>query len=349
MAKLKLIDTVAEFERIKLSLHQKIYKPFYLLYGKDAYYIDQLSDFFANNILSDSERTLNQTILYGKDVTVQGIIEIARRYPMMATHQVVIVKEAQDVKKIELLMHYLDASLSSTILVICYKGTLGAKAIKLSTAARKIGEVLETSEVRDYELPNWITSQVKQKNKKIDIAAVNILRDFLGADLAKIAQAVNKLLLLLPVNLNTITANHVESCIGVSKDFNPYELTNAILIKDVFKANQIILYFEKNPKVISLTGITSTLFMTFSRLFTAHMLLTNKKSILSDIEIREHLGLVSFVYKQTYLPALSAYSATKCANVISLLREFDMRAKGCDNVSSTHGDLLRELVYKLIH
>ncbi|MGL4908278.1 MAG: DNA polymerase III subunit delta [Bacteroidales bacterium] len=349
MAKQKLSDTVDTFERIRLSIQQKIYKPIYLLYGSDSYYINELSDFVAREILPETERAFNQVVLYGKDVTVQGIIETARRYPMMGNYQVVVVKEAQDVKKLDLLVHYLNAPLASTILVICHKGALGAKLSKVATMAKKVGEVMETSEARDYEIPAWINQIVKQKNKKINLAAVNMLCDFLGSDLAKIEQEIDKLLLLLPVGTDTITAAQVEACTGISKDYNPYELTNAVLAKDVLKANQIILYFEKNPKVIAITGIVSTLFLTFSKLFSAQMLLSSKGAPLTDIELREHLGIVSFIYKQTYLPAMRRYSATQCAKIISLLRELDLRAKGLNRASASDGDLLREYIYKIMH
>jgi DNA polymerase-3 subunit delta len=330
------------------DLRNKIYKPVYLLMGEEAYFIDKVSGYIEANVLNDAEKSFNQTVMYGNDVTVGQVIDASRRFPMMAALQVVVVKEAQSLAKIEDLEHYVKAPLKSTILVICYKNKSVDKRKALYKAVGKTGEVLETALLRDYEVTSWITEYLKEKECAIEPQAATVLAESLGTDLGKIVNELDKLMVLLPQGIKKITAEQIERNIGISKDYNTFELNGAITGMDVLKANRIIQHFEKNPKAYPLVVTLSALYGHFLKLFSLHMLKAKYRvQPIPDVEVRA-LGIHPYFLKE-YEAAMRRYSATKVSEVISLIREFDMRSKGWNNASTSDGDLLRELVYKIMH
>ncbi len=351
MAKLRISDTISSYEGIMAALRNKIYKPLYLLMGEEPYYIDLVTSYIVDNLLPEAERSFNQTVVYGKDVTGQNIVDLARRYPMMSNYQLVVVKEAQNLKDkdLEAIEVYLRAPLASTILVICYKGKAVDKRKAFYKQSLKAGDVLETAQPYDNEVMGWISSYLKEKQLGIAPQAASMLAEFLGADLGKIVNELNKLMVLLPQGTKQITADDIEKNIGFSKDYNSFELNNAISTGNVLKANRIVQHFEKNPKDNPITVVISSLFSHFHKLFLLHMLKAQYRAVPPRDEAARLIGVHPFIYEKEYLPVLARYSSTKCAEVISLLREFDMRSKGWNNASTEDGDLLRELVYKIMH
>ncbi len=236
------------YEEIVSDLKKRIFKPVYFLAGDEPYYIDLITDYIGEKVLSEEERAFNQVIIYGEDTTVNSIIETARRFPMMASHQVVIVKEAQALKKIEDLMVYLDKPLLSTILVINYKYKVIDKRTKLYKALDTQCVYFETMRLRDYQVPPWIERFLMTKGIKIDPDASAMLTEFLGTDLHKIVNELDKLLITIPAGKPVITSSLIEKNIGISKDYNNFELQKALGEKNIYKANMIIRYFANNPK-----------------------------------------------------------------------------------------------------
>jgi DNA polymerase-3 subunit delta len=348
MAKINLSATIANYERILADLKKQIYKPIYLLMGEEAYYIDQLSNYIAQNVLSETERSFNQLILYGKDITVPQLIDTARRYPMMANRQVVIVREAQHLKDIELLEAYVKQPLASTLLVLCYKGKTPDKRTAFYKLISKTAEVLETVAPYDNELTAWITGYLKQKKCTITPEASRTLSEYLGSDFSKIINELDKLFTLLPEGSKHITAEHIERNIGISKDYNTFELNSAITQGDVLKANRIIQRFAHNPKEYPLLVTVSMLFREFSIILKWHFLKRKHGADVPKNVAAAALGINPY-FVEGYAKAAGKYSAGKCMQVISLLREYDMRGKGFNNGESDNGELLRELVFKIMH
>ncbi|MDR2361354.1 MAG: DNA polymerase III subunit delta [Prevotellaceae bacterium] len=347
MAK-KLRDVITDYQRIIADLQKKIYKPVYLLMGEEPYYIDRLSQYIAEHVLNETERSFNQQILYGKDITTPQLIDIARRFPMMSNQQVVIVREAQDLKKIELLETYLRRPPASTILVLCHKSKPVDRRTSFYKLALTGGEVFESTKPYDNEVQNWITTYLKEKGCTINPKANAMLVEFIGVDLTKITREIDKLFTLLPENNKHITAEHIEQNIGISKDYNTFELNTAIAACDTLKANRILNHFAQNPNGYPILLTITALFMEFSRILKLHFLQRRRTGALSDREAAAELGINPF-FLENYKTAAKRYSLTKTLEIISLLREYDMRSKGLRNGAATHGDLLRELVYKIMH
>jgi DNA polymerase-3 subunit delta len=330
------------FNQLFSSLKKKEYKPIYLLMGEEPYYIDLLSNYMQENILSEMEQEFNLTVLYGKDVDMPTVINAAKRFPMMAPYQLIIVKEAQHIKNYELLLHYLQNIQASTILVFCYKyGTID-KRLKIVGEIDKVGVVFTSNALRDYQVTPWIKDYVRTKNLSIDEKAAALLAEFLGTDLGRIVSEVDKLIITKPANSNVITDELIEKNIGISKDYNNFELQNALLSKNEVKAQKIVFYFDKNPKNNPLVVTISVLFGFFVNLLQYHY--TDNKNPAS---VASELGINPFFVKD-YETASKNYSASKCMQNISLIREFDAKAKGVKSKAS-NGELLKELVFKLMH
>ncbi|MDD2277676.1 MAG: DNA polymerase III subunit delta [Bacteroidales bacterium] len=345
MAKRK---TVAELsQELIAELKKKIYKPIYILTGDESYFIDLIADYIAENVLSESEKAFNQTILYGKDIDVKSIIETSRRFPMMANQQVVIIKEAQQIKKLEELEIYLKAYQKSTILVICHKllpgEKLGERVKKMFTLASKVGVVFESKRLYDYQIPAWIVDYLKPLGVTISPQSAELLKDFLGNDLSKVVNELDKLIITLPTTTKQITADHVEQNIGISKDFNRFELNNAIGRRDIVTTNRIVDFFAKNPNVNPLILTMSSLYQFFNKVFTYHFLPDKNERM-----VAVKLGVNPF-FVSDYSKAARIYNPKKCVQIFSLLREYDMRSKGVNNESVNHGELLKELVFKIMH
>ena len=258
------------YEEIARDLKNRIYKPVYYLMGEESYYIDRISEYIAQTVLNENEKEFNQTILYGADTDIATIINAAKRYPMMSKYQVVIVKEAQGVKNIDELSYYLQKPLESTILVLCHKHGVLDRRKKLAAEIEKVGVLFESKKIKDAQLTGFITSYLKRKSIEIEPKASEMMAEFVGTDLSRMAGELEKLIITLPKGQKRITPEQIEQNIGISKDYNNYELRNALIIKDVFKANQIIKYFEENPKTNPLQMTLSVLFNFFSNLMQAY-------------------------------------------------------------------------------
>ncbi len=332
-----------EFADILQDLKKGIYQPIYLLQGEEPYYIDALSDYIEDNVLTDAEKGFNQTVFYGKDSDPVNIAESALRFPMMASKQVIVVKEAQSLSKIETLASYAEKPLASTVLVLAYKyKTVDARS-KLVKAIKKNGVVFTSKKLYDNQVPGWIDGYLKEHNYTITPQAAQLLTTFLGTELGKIANELNKLVIAVK-DTNKITPEHIEKNIGVSKDYNILELQNALGTKDVLKANKIINFFGANPTLNPIQKTVAGLYFYFSKLFTYHFL-KDKSERSVAAELRVHPFFVG-----EYISAAKKYSPTKLYEIMGILREYDMKSKGF-NVSTmvNTADLQKEMIYKILH
>lgn len=333
------------FQTIMQDLKNRNFAPFYLLMGDESYYIDSISDYIASHVLSPEECDFNQTICFGSDVTAVQVTDMARRYPMMAEYQVIIVKEAQNIRSLEALEKYLKNPVKSTILVWCHKnGKIDARK-KVIGVAQSVGVVFESKKLRDYQLPDFIQNYLKPKKISIDPKSCQMIADYIGADLSRIVSELDKILIYLPEDDRRITPEVVEKEVGVSKDFNAFELRNAIVSKDVFKANQIIKYFDNNPKAGSLYSFLPLLFSFFQNLMIVHY--SPNKS--SEQDIARALDLKSAWGSKDFITGLRNYSARKTMEIISKIREVDGKSKGLDNPNTGAGELMKELIFFILH
>lgn len=333
------------FQSIMQDLKNRNFSPFYLLMGEESYYIDSISDYIASHVLSPEECDFNQTICFGSDVTAVQVADMARRYPMMSEYQVIIVKEAQNIRSLEALEKYLKNPVKSTILVWCHKnGKIDARK-KVLGLAQSVGVVFESKKLRDYQLPDFIQNYLKPKKISIDPKSCQMIADYIGADLSRIVSELDKILIYLPEDDRRITPEVVEKEVGVSKDFNAFELRNAIVSKDVFKANQIIKYFDNNPKAGSLYSFLPLLFSFFQNLMIVHY--TPNKS--SEQDIARALDLKSAWGSKDFITGLRNYSARKTMEIISKIREVDGKSKGLDNPNTGAGELMKELIFFILH
>jgi DNA polymerase-3 subunit delta len=331
------------YEQILSDLTNKILHPIYFLTGDENYYIDKLTDYIIENILPENEKAFNQTILYGKDVDAVAIDQAARRYPMMANNQVIIVKEAQDIKNFDALINYFENPLKSTVLVFNYKYKSLDKRFKVYKALQKNAVFFESKKLYDDKIPAWITSWLKPKNYTIDPKAAILLMEFLGNDLSKIANELQKLIISLPENLRNISPAHIETNIGISKDYNNFELHEALTSKNVLKANRIIRYFAANPKNNNITVTISLLYFFFVKVFLYHTLADKSRGNAASI-----LKINPYFVEQ-YSKAAGAYSPGKLISIFAWLREYDLKSKGYSQASSDPGELMKELIFKILH
>ncbi len=334
------------FEKIMTDLRNKKYAPIYFLFGDEPYYIDQISNYIMENVLSDSEKSFNQTVIYGKDTDTASVITMAKRYPMMASYQVVIVKEAQDLKNINDLVYYLDNPQKSTILVLNHKYKKLDKRKKVFTQLKKSGVLFESKKVYDNKIPAWIESYLKQRKAGIDQRSSFLLADYLGNNLSKIANELEKLLISLPANKRQITPELIERNIGISKDYNTFELTASLAKRDKLKAYRIINYFGQNEKEHPFPVVVAALFFYFSKVLAYHFL---PKPIKSDNrQLAASLKVVPFFVKDYKLAARN-FSPRKTVAIISILREYDLKSKGVNNSTASSLELMREMIYKILH
>lgn len=332
------------FEQIVTEIKARKYRPVYLFMGDEPYYIDELTNMLTETVLPEEERDFNQSILYGMETNVTAVITIARSYPMMSDHQLIVIKEAQNLSKIEELEVYVKNPLKSTILVLNYKGGSLDKRKKLYAEIDKNGAIFESKKIPEYKIPAFITSYILSKGLSIDQKSAQMLSDYLGNDLSKLTNEIAKLLIAIPPGQMRITADLIEENIGISKDFNNFELLNAIINKNIFKVNQIADYFEKNPKNNPMIMTMSVLFNFFSNLMICYWA-KNK----TEQGLATELGLRNPYQAKDYVIALKNYNAFKCMEIIGLLRIYDAKSKGVDNNSAPDGELLKELLYKITH
>ncbi len=318
-------------------------KPIYFLMGDEPYYIDKISDYIERKVLTEEEKGFNQMVLYGRDVSIDDIISNAKRYPMMADKQVVIVKEAQDLSRtIESLVSYVENPQPSTVLVICYKYKTLDKRKKLSKIIGKNGLLFESKKLYENQVGEWIRRVLAGKGYQIEPKAALMLVEFLGTDLSKIANELEKLMVILPKE-STIRPIHIEENIGISKDFNNFELRKAVGEKELVKANQIINYFGENPKSNPLVMTISLLNSFFTQLLIYHGLTDKSKGNVSKV-LRVNPYFVS-----DYVNAARNYPMRKVSQVISYLRDADVKSKGVGANALPNKDILKELLYKVMH
>ena len=319
------------------------FSPIYILMGDEPYFLDKITDYIADNVLQPEERDFNQSVVFGSDVTAAQVVDLAREFPMMATHRVVIVKEAQSLKNADLLVKYLATPVPSTILVLCYKGGKVDRSVLVK--AKTSGIVFESKKKRDYELPDFIMGYLKLRGVTIDNKSASMIAEHIGADLSRLTSELEKVMISLPANDRRITPDVVEQQIGVSKDFNVFELKNAIVTKNIFKANQIIKYFDNNPKAGSLYSFVPLLFNYFQNLMIAHYApeKTNENALANYLELKS-----SWAAKE-YITGMRNYSATKVLNIIHMIKVTDAKSKGIGNVSTSTGDLAKELLFFILH
>lgn len=333
------------YTQILSDINKRNFKPLYFFMGEEPYYIDLLTDAIIKMALDENERDFNQTIIYGADTNAAAVINQAKRYPMMAQRQLVVVKEAQRLENIENLFFYAQKPLMSTILVLNYKnGTLKNK--KLLTEIEKAGIVFESKKVYESSLPAFINNYVAAKGITIETKAVSMLADYIGTDLSRLSGELDKLIISIN-NDARITDTIVEKNVGISKEYNNFELLNAIINRNILKANQIQQYFEKNSKTNPFIVTLSVLYNFFSNLMLVYFM-PNK----SENTIREELKLAQIFQARNYAIAARNFNAYKCINIIELLREYDAKSKGIGNSASSYAndaDLLKELIYKILH
>lgn len=326
------------------ELRAKQYRPIYYLMGEESYYIDLIADYITDNVLNETEKEFNLTVVYGADVDIATVINAAKRYPMMSEYQVVIVKEAQAIRNMEELSFYLQKPLNSTILVICHKhGTLD-KRKKLAAEVEKVGILFESKKIKDSQLPAFINSYMKRKGIDMEPKASAMLADFVGTDLSRLTGELEKLIITLPAGQKRVTPEQIEKNIGISKDYNNFELRSALVEKDILKANKIIKYFEENPK-------TNPIQMTLSLLFNfySNLMLSYYSPEKTEQGIASWLGLKSPWAARDYLTAMRRYNGVKTMQIIGEIRYADAKSKGISNASMSDGDILRELVFKILH
>ena len=332
------------YEEIAKDIKNGKFAPVYLLMGEEDYYIDRIADYIVEKALNENEREFNLTVMYGLDTEMATIVNNAKRYPMMADHQVVVVKEAQNLRGWDELGFYMQKPLESTILVICYKhGTLDRRK-KVVAEIEKKGVVFESKKLKENMLPGFISAYLKRKKMDIEDQASELLAEFVGNDLNRLAGELEKLIITMPKGKNRITPEEIEKNIGISKDYNNFELKNAIIAKDVLKANKIVKYFNDNPKNNPIQPTLTLLFNYFSNLMVAFYAPER-----SENGVAAYLGLKSPWQAKEYLLGMRAYSGVKVMNIISQIRLCDARSKGIGNVTLTQGEILRELVYFILH
>ena len=326
------------------QIRRQEYKPIYLLMGEEAYYIDRISEYIADNVLTKDEQDFNQTIIYcTRETAVADVINCARRYPMMAKHQVVIVKEAQNLLKIDELAVYAQNPMETTILVICYKNGKVDGRKKLIPAVEKVGVVFESPKLKDGMLPQFIADYLRRKQVSIEERACLMMAESVGADLNRMAGELDKLVLALPTGQMRITPDLVEQHVGISKEFNLWELRTAVSNKDVAKVNKIIFYFDQNPKANSPVATVAMLFNFFAQLMLAYYSPDRtERGMMVQLDLRQNWQL------REYTTAMRNYTALKTMRIIGKLREADARLKGINRGNLTDADIMHELFFYIL-
>jgi DNA polymerase-3 subunit delta len=326
------------------EIKSRKFKSVYLLHGEESYYIDLISDALDAQVLSEAEKGFNLSVFYGKDTDAMQVINAAKRYPMMSDYQLVIVKEAQDLKldkASDQFLAYCENPLQSTILVLCHKYGKFDKRKKVYKVIEKKGLVFESASIYDNKVPAWIEDFIKAKGYHINPKASALLAEYLGNDLTKVSNEIEKLILNVDKG-KEIGAKEIQENIGISKEYNVFELQNAIARRDVVKANQIINYFEANPKANPMVMVMGNLNTWFTKILKYHYV-TDKSQLAKELGVNPY-------FVKDYDLAAKNYGLGKTFAVISLLREYDLKSKGVDSTGHTEsGDLMKELIWKIIH
>lgn len=331
-----------DYKLVLKDIEAQKFEKIYFFHGEEAFYIDLLTNAIIKHAMDDSERDFNQTIIYGKDAEALALMSEAKSFPMMGQRRLVVLKEAQNFKDIESLECYFEQPLDSTIFVINYKYKSYDLRKKSMKSVAKNGLVMKFDKIRDYQIVDWITKYVKEEGYSITPKAAMLLAEFLGTDLSKITNELDKLQILIEKG-TTINDVHIEENIGVSKDYNAYELKNAIGVRDVPKAFAIVDYFSHNPKSVPIQLLIPTLFNFFTQLMHIHFM-PNK----SREAIVQALRVHAFVAGEL-TSATKVYNPKKLAANIAILHEYDLKSKGIENASTSEGELMKEMIYRLMH
>ena len=348
---IKFKDSITQFEDLKSRISKRQFAPIYLLMGEESYFIDALCEQLSSTILSPAEQAFNQITVYGKDSDAGQVVNLCRQMPMMGSHEVIIVKEAQQLRQIEKLSHYTSKPQSSTILIVCHKEKSVDKRSAFYKQCNSAGVVFESIRPRDYEIGPWLTQFIASKGLRISPKALQMLTDHLGCDIAKISNELDKLIVSLPAGTTEITDRDIENNVGISKDFNNFELCNAVAVQDISRALNIADHFARNPKDNPLLVTIMALFGLFHDLFTINYLRwqSQRKGLPmpNDMELMRILKK-SNIYAINELKQQSArWPNKKVFNILGLLREYDGKSKGIDSGGMSDGELLRELLLKI--
>ena len=339
-------ETAITYESVMHDLQQRKFRPVYYLMGDEPYYIDKISDWIAENVLPPEGRDFDQTVLFGSDVNASQIVDAAKRYPMMSEYQVLIVKEAQNVKNAEALEKYMKAPMPSTILVLCHKnGTIDGRKREYVKAIQQAGILFESKKLRERDLPGFIERYLKAQEASIDTKSTQMIAEAIGADLSRLTGELDKVLLSLPEQDRRVTPQVVEDQIGVSKDYNAFELRDAIVNRNIEKANRIIKYFDENPKAGGLYALLPMVFNYFQNLMLAFY--CPQKG--SQEALAKWLDMKSPWGARDYLTGMQNYSGMKVMQIISKIREIDAKSKGLDNPNTPPGELMKELIFFTFH
>lgn len=323
------------------------YDPVYVLQGEETYYIDLISNYIEANALSESDKGFNQVVLYGKDVTVATILTHAKRFPMMAERQVVIVKEAQEIQDLQkeagskLLLDYLARPLLSTILVLCHKHKTLDKRRELGKKIDQLAVSVAFKKPYENQLGEFVIGYLKGKGKQIDDGAVRILAEYVGNDLNRLANEIEKVLIAVPAN-EPVSAEHVMSQVGISKEYNIFELQKALIRRDLFQVSKIVNYFEANTKKNPVIPMIAFLYSFFSKLLVAY-----STSDRSERGLVTALKISPFAAKD-YSAALNYYPLDRVIESISLLKQADLKLKGVDSGNTGEGQILKEVIFRLM-
>lgn len=330
------------YESILSELKAGVYHSVYYLMGEEGFFTDRITDFIMHNVLTEIEQEFNLTVFYGLDTDIETVISAARRYPMMAEKQVVIVREAQMIKNIDALVNYIRMPQPSTLLVFAHKNGSLDKRKKIAAELERNAVLLDSKKMREEQLPSFINSYVREKELTADEKAVRMLAESVGADLSRMSGEIDKLAIALPVGCKNITPDLIEENIGISKEFNNFELQNAIVNKDICKANRIINYFARNPKKNPIQMTLALLFSFFSNLMMAYY--APEKT---ERSVSEFLGMRWGV--SDYVKAMRNYRAMHVMEILHLIRLADAQSKGAEGATVSDGEIMRELLYKIMH
>ncbi|HPX34078.1 MAG TPA: DNA polymerase III subunit delta [Bacteroidales bacterium] len=333
------------YEQIIGDINRKIFYPIYFLTGEEPHFIDKISKLIETTVLSEDEKEFNQIIVYGRDILPNQIIQMAREYPVFGNYRVIIVREAQDIKQIEkdkLLLAYLEKPVPTTLLVFDYKYKKVDGRTSFVQLLKKNGVFFESKKLYDNQVPKWIEGTIRGMGYQINPEAMMLLSENLGTDLSKIENELKKLVINIDKNTE-ITPDIVEKNIGISKDFNIFELQKALGERNIYKANQIINFFASNPKDNSVVFVIVMLFNYFKRLLIYHTLKDK-----SDKNVASKFGINPYFVREIRI-ASSRYNIAKLRSIISILREYDQKAKGVETAPIEDGELMKEMIYKILH
>ena len=351
----KFVDCVAEYSAIMSDISARRFQPIYLLSGDEGFFIDAICDALADGILSEAERAFNQVVVYGLDTEACAVVNLCRQMPMMGAYQVVIVREAQQMSKLDALSHYTSSPQASTILVVCYKNKEQGKGVDKRTSfyksCQKNGVVFESIRPRDYEVDSWLNSYIASCGLKITAKAMAMLKEHVGMDLSRMAQEVKKLSVSLPESERLVTDNHIEQYIGLSKEFNNFELNDAVLKQDVARTMRIADHFAHNPKSYPITLTISLLFGLFQQLFLLNYLMWQQRRkgipLPNDGELMSKIRVNNLFVLREIKSNIGRWDNRRVFGILGLLREYDAKSKGIDNGGLDGGELLKELLLKI--